>query len=114
MSNYVQTGEGRRTILQVSKTDADGNNVSGYPVQYNILSAFTDPVSSINYAAITSTDYARLTSTQFNARLEAFVNYVKSLNAGIENDIASLSSGCYVAESPLCVVNVVVPEQPTT
>jgi hypothetical protein len=114
MSNYVQTGEGRRTILQVSKTDADGNTVSGYPVQYNILSAFTDPVSSINYAAITSTDYARLTSTQFNARLAAFVNYVKSLHAGIENDIASLSSGCYVAESPTCVVNVIVPGGETT
>lgn len=109
MSNFIQTGEGRRTILQISKTDADGNVVSGYPVQYNILSAFTDPVSSINYAAITSTDYARLTSTQFNARLAAFVNYVKSLQAGIENDIASLSSGCYVATSASCVVNVVVP-----
>jgi len=111
MANYIQTGEGRKTILQINKTDADGNVVSGFPKQYSILPAFTDPVSSIAYSALTSTTYARLTNTAFNARLAAFDNYVKSLNAGIENDIPSLSSGCYQSESSSCVVNLVVPPE---
>lgn len=113
MSNYIQTGEGRRTDLQINKTDADGNVVSGFPKRYSILPAFTDPVSSIAYGALTTTMYARLTNTAFNARLAAFENYVKSLNAGIENDIASLSAGCYAAQSALCVINVIVPGDPT-
>jgi hypothetical protein len=109
MSNYTQTGEGRKTILQVNKTDSDGNLVAGFPKTYSILSAFTDPVTTISYDLITTTEYARLTSTAFNARLAAFVNYVKADNPGIETDIYSLSSGCYQSESPSCVINVVVP-----
>jgi hypothetical protein len=109
MSNYTQTGEGRKTLLQINKTDADGNLVAGFPKNYSILAAFTDPVTTIPYALLTTTEYARLTSTAFNARLAAFINYVKTDNTGIEADIPSVSSGCYQSESPSCVVNVVVP-----
>lgn len=108
MSNYVQTGEARRRTLTINKTDADGNAVAGYPVVYSILSAFTDPVTSIIYAAIDVTEYARLSSTSFLQRLSGFVNYVKALHMGIENDIPSLSSGCYVSESPYCVIGEII------
>lgn len=109
---YVYTGESRKKILSVNKTDAQGNAVSGYPKQYNICSSFVDPNTSQSYAAISDTDYARLTITQFNQRLNAFLNKVRAENVGIETDIPNLDAGAYTAVSPSCVVGTIVDPNP--
>lgn len=92
---YHNTGYARKKMLNVSKGD--------YSQQYNICSSFTEPgVGGATYVALSDDQFAKLSDSEYEARREAFIKYVYSLESGLEDDCPDLTQGSVVYDPVSC------------
>lgn len=84
----MNTGYERSMTLIVSKT-VNAEPAPGYPKTYNGRNEFTH--NGVTYPAITGAQLASMTLANYNARLEAFKNYVQGLEYGLDVDAVTVA-----------------------
>ena len=91
---YQNTGYARNKTLTVTKGD--------YEQGYNITDGFTDPSNSEEYEALTNQAFQRLTEEEYQARLQAFIRHVYSLEDGLQTDCPDLTRGSVDWNPTMC------------
>jgi len=88
---YVYNGKTRAITLTVDFKDSDGTSITGYPKDYAITDAFTDPGAplgqpgtSVAYSAISNVQLARMSYPLYQKRLEAFYNMIEAENPPLD------------------------------
>lgn len=99
---YVNTGEKRSLKFELTKT-VGGATVVGYPKTYDGQVSWGNSL----YPTLTDTEFRQLTDSQYNSRKNAFLAYVKSLEAGFD-DGTDFTNVSIVTDETAC------PPPPTT
>lgn len=100
MSAYTNTGYARNIELTITK----GN----YSHVYSILDSFT--IGGTTYPSITANTFARLSDNDYNTRLQAFINYVYSLESGLSTDCPDMTEGAVIYNTTMCPLKIVFEE----
>lgn len=91
--SYQNTGYTRKKVLTVTKGD--------YTANYDITVAFTPP-NEKNFAALSTEEFGQLTDIEYQKRLDAFCQYVYSLENGLQADCPDLTLGSTGYNTNLC------------
>ena len=87
--NNLTTGDYRMEVLAVA-INADGSSISGYPINYSILNAFSVIVGFGGFhAAIDSNAFARLSNVDYQNRLSDFYTYIQGMESGFTASVVS-------------------------
>lgn len=91
--SYQNTGYARNKTLTVTKGD--------YSHSYNICDAFNAPGGKA-YGQLSNSDFARLPAGEYEQRRAAFIEYVYSLEEGLQSDCPDLTTGSVVYDPVSC------------
>lgn len=89
---YRNTGTARMKTLTITR--GDNSNV------YDITESFS--YGDTEYGTVTDEEFAQMTENAYLTRLEAFVQWVYSLNDGLSADCPDLTTGAYVYDESVC------------
>lgn len=119
MADYVYDGRVRKITCTVDYKDGAGESITGYPVDYDITDAFTDPGAPlggqgtpVSYSSITNAQLARMSDENYNTRLAAFYNFIENANEGLDRSQNVLPGFEPTGTSPVCVINDPAPDEP--
>ena len=85
---WGNTGKQRCKTIQIVRSII-GENLTGYPKTYSLLSAFT--VGGTSYGVITETEFKQLSVSLYNTRLAAFKMYISAAEDGLDIDAVTES-----------------------
>ena len=90
---YVNTGDARNKTLTVTK----GN----YSQDYDLCAGFTAPDSTV-YPSLSDEGFSRLSRSDYERRLQAFIEYVCSIEDGLATDCPDMTVGSVIYDPIAC------------
>ena len=92
----------RIELTLTKKVNGSLQTAQGFPITVSILLAFTDPATSTVYPLLTQSEFVQLTDGAYNARLNAFYNYMENTYSFfLRTVVGNLSSGTDAVVCPL-------------
>lgn len=120
MADYVNDGRTRKLTATVNYKDSLGASITGYPIEYLLTDAFTDPGAPLGGVGVpvaipskTNVQIARMNDVEYNARLSSFYNMIEAANVGLDRNQHLLPGFEPTGTSTLCVINDPAPDDPT-
>ena len=90
---YVNNGYARNKTLTVTK--------GSYSHDYDLCAGFTAPGGKV-YPSLSDTGFARLSDGEHGTRLADFLEYVRSLEDGLETDCPHMDIGSVTYDTDQC------------